>query len=449
MKKNLIYSYFAASLIIIIFSCQRELSFEEGKASVGSLKKDIIGDCLPITVSGTFIVGRNVSDTNYIEVEVNITSPGTYLIRTDTINGYSFKGTGSFSNTGSYHVKLTGLGIPIAQGSNDFAVIYDTSTCHTVVNVLPAIDTSQPAVFTLQGAPNACMNDTVTGSYVKDVSLDTASKVNIGIIVATPGTYAISTNTVNGYSFSGFGTLSTTGLQTISLTASGTPVNAGTNVFTVTAGPSACTFSITVLTAITVANNDHFPLTDNSHWTYDELFHPGDSLTKKIIDTISMNGNLYKIMGEQPMFGFPVQYFFRKAGSDYFEYASVDKYTNTFQYSPQQNADIPFLKENLTTGDNWESAEYTGTATFGQVIILKYKFLCIDANATVIINGNAFTNIYKIVMQPQIRSLSDMFGYTGEIYNYYYAKGIGIVYFKRTRDGFTLSELQIRDWLVN
>jgi hypothetical protein len=44
---------------------------------------------------------------------------------------------------------------------------------------------------------------------------------------------------------------------------------------------------------------------------------------------------------------------------------------------------------------------------------------------------------------------SNPFADTGEIYTYYFAKGVGMVYFKRTRDGFTSSELLIRSWLVN
>jgi hypothetical protein len=448
MKMKLIYSFLTFFFFVLFFSCQQELHFDIGNAS-GSLKKDSNGDCLPIVVGGTYFAGKSLGDTNYIEVEVNITSPGTYAIRTDTVNGYSFKGTGSFSTAGSRRIKLAGSGNPITQGSNSFTVIYDTSLCHAEVNVLPAGGAGGPAVFTLQGAPTTCMNAAIKGSYVKGIAVDTGSKINIGINVTTPGTYTISTNTVNGYSFSGSGIFSLTGLQTISLTASGVPVNSGTNVFTVTAGASACTFSVTVLTAIVITNNDHFPLTSNSHWTYDELFHPGDSLKRKITDTVTLSGNMYKIMDEQPMSGGPFQYFYRKTGSDYFEYGAVDKYTNSVQYASTVNGLIPFLKENLSTGDSWQSAEFSDTASFGQVILLRYQFSCMDANATVTINGNAFINVYKMVMKPQIASVSNPYGYTGEIYTYYYAKGVGIVYAKKTRDGFTLSELALRSWLVN
>ena len=447
MNKKFV-SFLSITLFLsFIFSCQKEISSEEGPASVGSLKKDLNGDCLPINIGGVYTAGQNLGDTNYIEVEVNVTTGGSYLIKTDTVNGYSFKTTGRFTNTGSIRVRLTGAGKPITAGNNNFTIRYDTSICQVSVTVRN--NGTGPAAFTLQGAPNICMNDTVVGSYVKGSTLDTASKVKLSVNVTSPGTYTISTNTVNGYSFSGSGSFSATGVQTISLAASGTPVNQGTNVFTVTAGTSSCTFSVTVLAAIIITNNDYFPLTTNSHWTYDDLYHAGDSVKRTIIDTLTINGNLYKVMEEQLRYSGPFQYFFRKTGSDYFEYGSVDKYTYSLQYSPPINGEIPFLKENLSTGDTWDSPEYTGTASFGQVIILQYKYSCMNANAAVVINGNAFANVYKIIMKPQIKSLGNQYGYTGEIYTYYYAKGVGIIYARKSRDGFLLSEIQIRNWLVN
>lgn len=172
-------------------------------------------------------------------------------------------------------------------------------------------------------------------------------------------------------------------------------------------------------------------------------------MTRKIIDSVVITGPLYNIMEERLRFAGPFQYNFRKTGSDYYEYGWVDKYTNSLQFGSQITRDILFLKENLTTGDSWQSPEYTGTATFGQVLTIQYNYSCQNANAGVVINGNAFANVYKIKMMPQIKSINNPYGSTGEIYTYYYAKGIGIIYLKETRDGFTLFELQIRNWLVN
>lgn len=447
MKITLIYSLFTISFFVLFCSCQREFSLENGQTSAGSLQKGINGNCQPITIGGTYINGQNLGDTNYLEVMVNVTAPGLYLIKTDTVNGYSFKASGSFSDNGTVSVRLTGLGNPVISDTDHFTVTYNTSICQAVVPV--GTNAIGPAVFTLTGAPDICMSDTIYGSYVKSISLDTNDIVKISLNVTTSGTYAISTNVVNGYSFSASGTFSATGVQTVNLAASGIPVNIGTDKFTVIAGSSACSFDITVLTAIPVTNSDHFPLTDNSYWTYDDLMNPGDSVRRTVVDTTTIDSNLYKVVREDVKFGGPNQYFFRKTGSNYYEYAAADKYTTSFQYNKQINVDLPFLKENLTTGDSWESVEYTDTATFGQVIILKYIYACTDANATVTLNGKAFTNVYKITQRSMLRSLSGDFGYANGEYLYYYAKGIGLIYLKKTSTGFLQAELQIRNWQVN
>src|ERR1700730_4068461 len=218
---------FIGFLFFLIFSCQKELSFQNGKPSVGALQKDTSGNCLPISVAGTYVAGKILGDTNYVEVGVNVNGAGTYLISTNVINGYSFKATGNFSSAGSFQVKLIASGKPVAAGTNNFIVSYDSGSCTVSVNVRDSIHSTSPATFTFQGAPNACMNAKLIGSFVKDILLDTSAKVNINLVVTIPGTYTISTNTVNGYSFTGSGSVSAAGLHTISLTASGKPINLG------------------------------------------------------------------------------------------------------------------------------------------------------------------------------------------------------------------------------
>ena len=403
----------------------------------------------PHKINGTYTVGKNLGDTNYIDIEVNVTHPGFYSINTNTVNGYSFTGTGNFADTGSNMIKLAGSGKPIVQGSNDFAITYDTSVCDMIVNVEPA-EITTPAVFTLQGSPNACMIDTVFGDYLKSITLNNSSYVKIGVDVTTKGSYTILTNAVNGYSFSGSGLFTTTGIQTVTLTASGTPLIEGANLFTIIAGASTCTFSVNVLNPVEVKNNDHFPLTYNSYWTYDDLLSPGDTLKRNITDSVVTGGNLYKILEEKPMVAASVQYFCRKEGDNYYEYGSVDKYTASVKFIPQLNGEILFLKENLVSGSAWTSDEYIGTITGGQSIYLQYDFFCVDANATVTINGKTFINVYKIVMMPMVRSaITYPYSGTSEIRELYYAKGVGLIYAKATNLGFSLLEFQIRNSLVN
>ena len=68
---------------------------------------------------------------------MNVKSTGTYVIKTDAVNGYAFSSSGRFNAIGSNTVKLAGKGKPLAAGTNDFTVSFNTSVCHIKITVLP------------------------------------------------------------------------------------------------------------------------------------------------------------------------------------------------------------------------------------------------------------------------------------------------------------------------
>jgi hypothetical protein len=211
----------------------------------------------------------------------------------------------------------------------------------------------------------------------------------------------------------------------------------------------SCGFSVAVLPVVTTANNDLFPLTTNSYWIYDDTLSPGTTVKTTVIDSSTINGKLYKILSEQAPPASPQLFRYRKSGSDYFEYSAIDKYTASVRYNKLIYDDLPFLKENVFAGDTWTSKEYSDTASFGQVINIQYVYVCLAADVSVVINGKAFTHVYKIQMKPQIRSLDHGFNGTGEIYTYYYARGIGLLSSKETNMGSNYGELKINNWKVN
>ena len=98
------------------------------------------------------------------------------------------------------------------------------------------------------GTTGDCLGNIVTGAYKKDTALNSANYVDIKVDVTTAGAYSISTDTINGFYFSGFGTFGATGVNTVRLQGSGTPSGGGTNIFTVTYDSTECTFSVTTLT---------------------------------------------------------------------------------------------------------------------------------------------------------------------------------------------------------
>lgn len=437
-------------LAVLLFSCQDKYLTASTLNATGTLKNDANGDCLPKTIVGTYIAGKELGDTNYLFVTVDVKTDGNYSIKTNEVNGYSFSASGVFTGTGLKQIRLTGKGKPVTAGTNDLTVSFDTSVCHIRITVTTVGGTPPVAAFTLTGSPSSCINAVVAGTYAKAASLDTSNKVTLGVNVTAVGSWSFSTNTVNGYKFAGSGTFATTGTQNIVLVATGKPVTNGTDNFTVTGGGSFCTFPVTVLVTLAVSNNDLFPLTFSSYATYgdDISANPADTMIRIIIDSVTTGGNFYYILEEKHKAGPPTQFLYRKAADTYYEYASVDKYTTSFKYSPEIKKDIPVLKDNLLTDDKWSSDEYTGTATFGQKLYFKYDFYCIAGNVAATVNGKTFGNVCKIVIAPQIRSeVYYPFNSTGERIELWYAKGVGLIYSKKTNN-FGYVEWLIRYWMV-
>ena len=231
-----------------LLSCQKELAFDSNGVSIGTFKKDAAGDCLPATVNGIFKVDSVLTNALFVDVQVNASSPGTFDIRSDTVNGYYFSRAESVV-LGTNTIRLYPGGKPIAAGTNTFIVKYGTSTCTFTITVVGA--GGGIAIFTLGGAPGVCSGATIAGTYTAGVPLTPANTLTIQVNVTSLGTYGIvaASTSPGGFLFTGNGVFSTLGLQNVTLTGSGTPSAAGTATFSVTNLISTCTYDITVLPA--------------------------------------------------------------------------------------------------------------------------------------------------------------------------------------------------------
>lgn len=201
-------------------------------------------DCLNFTIKGTYYAGIVTNANNTITLSVNVTKPGSYSINTNTANGITFSSSGTFINTGQQTVILLAKGKPVLSGLTAFVPNTGTVSCNYYINVaaLPP-----PAIFNLSGAPNACSPVTVNGFYIVSKILDAANTIIIQVDVSIAGSYSITTNTVNGISFSDSGVFTTTGLQNVILQGKGIPAVTGTSVLTVLNGTSNCTFNVPVI----------------------------------------------------------------------------------------------------------------------------------------------------------------------------------------------------------
>jgi hypothetical protein len=249
MRKEALLLLFVTGLILIN-SCGKELSRENlGGPSQGTLQDGGTGDCLPKTVSGTYVAGTALNPaTNYIEVQVHVTKSGPYIITSDTLNGISFKTSGVFSDTGLVTVRLLGAGTPQSVGGSTFTITYGSSSCAVTVTTVATL-----AVFTLSGSPDTCMNYVVSGTYTVGSVLTISNTVTIHVDVTTAGAYSITTSASNGMIFTGSGTLAV-GPQTIVLSAAGTTPNlAGVTTVPVIVGSTSCNFKVNVASVSTAA----------------------------------------------------------------------------------------------------------------------------------------------------------------------------------------------------
>lgn len=96
------------------------------------------GACTPFAINGTYQQGVAMNIGNTASVQVNVTTPGAYVIKSDSVNGVRFSAEGIFSTTGVQNVTLTGSGTPDSSGVQNFPVTFGTSTCSFAITFLPA-----------------------------------------------------------------------------------------------------------------------------------------------------------------------------------------------------------------------------------------------------------------------------------------------------------------------
>ncbi len=79
-------------------------------------------------VSGSYVAGVALNTQNNISILVNVSSPGTYSISTNVVNGISFASSGTFTGVGAQTVTLIGQGTPTTSGVSTFVPSNGTTT---------------------------------------------------------------------------------------------------------------------------------------------------------------------------------------------------------------------------------------------------------------------------------------------------------------------------------
>ncbi len=250
--KPISYFLFAFLLIAVLPACQKIQDTNPDGISMGTLKKTVTGDCMAVVVSGIFIVDSILKNDNYVDVEVDVTQAGTFDIKSDSVNGYSFIKKGTLA-TGLNKIRLYASGKPLAAGVNTFTISYGLSTCSFKITVFTG-GSAGSAQFTLGGSPGNCSVSSINGNYIVGQALTAANTIEMTVNVTTIGTYNITGTVINGVSFNVSGAFTNPGIQNIFLTATGTPTAAGVFTYTVTNNTTSCNFSITYTVTITNAS---------------------------------------------------------------------------------------------------------------------------------------------------------------------------------------------------
>nr|WP_314498767.1 hypothetical protein [uncultured Chryseobacterium sp.] len=228
---------------------------QEWKSLCGQLgKSQFTFDCAGIELRGTYVEGRELTASNYLSIPVTVTKAGEYTFLATTTNGYSFFVTGTFLNTGSYTIQAVAQGTPS---------VVQTDNLEINANGLDVICTPTKTVTVLSAAGTytmSCSRATVNGVYKVGTALTANNTITLPMNVTTLGSYTITTNTVDGISFSASGTFTAAGVQNITLHGTGTPSSTSTKVLTITSdsqGAVSTTCNVNIIVAVPVKKIVH------------------------------------------------------------------------------------------------------------------------------------------------------------------------------------------------
>ncbi len=121
-----------------------------GESPVNSL------DCSSVTFNGAYLTGSPLNASNTLTIDVLVNVIESYTISTNTVNGYSFSGSGVFTSVGLNTITLSGTGTPIAEQMDNFTITFANTgdTCSadvTVSTVLTSCLAYLNAGFTTDG----------------------------------------------------------------------------------------------------------------------------------------------------------------------------------------------------------------------------------------------------------------------------------------------------------
>lgn len=128
-NKSLLYLFL---MLLLFSSCEEESNLPN--VGAGSFVHNS-GSCSDLIVSGKFVSGTALDESNSVTIKINVTQEGPYKISTQEVNGYSFSTSGNFTSSGQISVRLEGSGTPETEQLDVFNVSFGDQTCSFEVRV--------------------------------------------------------------------------------------------------------------------------------------------------------------------------------------------------------------------------------------------------------------------------------------------------------------------------
>jgi hypothetical protein len=221
----------------------------------GSLNPEVeipIAACNSIRVYGKYYKNAPLNNTHYIVLPVTVTRKGNYNIIATSSNGYYFQASGVFEETGTFQLRLDGMGTPGINQTDQIAL-----TCNNAP-IGMACDITINVEALAMGYNTDCDSIKVFGSYQTRRFMNNDNYVKVPIEVLQTGNTQWETNTVNGIKFVCNRTLDVYGPDTLILRAQGSPKQSGKYIFTFTTDGSiktTCSFAVDFISTLGTFND--------------------------------------------------------------------------------------------------------------------------------------------------------------------------------------------------
>lgn len=284
---------------------------------------------------------------------------------------------------------------------------------------------------TLTDSSGNCKDIDVRGTYVVDQAVTDSNYLLVKMNFTAQGKYKISSDTVNGMWFVDSGFALQNGAAIVKVRAHGKPILPQQSDFILTFNGTYCAFS--VITINPGVNNDYFPNTFGSSWTYQYiptlLPNNNEFTTTVLTSTYNIDTLTFFEYQQVDLQNNQSSYYFAKDGKGNHYAFSTIEYDYTLVLDsivPVKYISYPFLKEGASVGDTWEVVQPGVSWYKSKSGTSKAIFTVVQKGGSYVAGGQTYSDV--IIMKREIQ-----FQETGGVYtkisegNAYYARNVGLV----------------------